>query len=85
MTVPDPSCCSVQAVVTVDGRGQLVLPKEIRQRAGILAGDKLAVIQWEKGGKVCCLALMKADSLAGSIRQFMGPLLGEKKKRGVKP
>ena len=32
-------CCKVQAVVSVDERGQMVLPKEIREKAGIKAGD----------------------------------------------
>ncbi len=43
------SCCKVDALVTIDGRGQIVLPKDIRARAGIEGGDKLAVISWESG------------------------------------
>ncbi len=37
-------CCQMRAVVTVDKRGQLVLPKKLRQEVGIKAGDKLAVM-----------------------------------------
>jgi AbrB family looped-hinge helix DNA binding protein len=55
-----PSCCAIQGIVTVDERGQMVLPKELRAKAGIKAGDKLAVTSWEKDGKVCCIAL-RAD------------------------
>jgi len=77
-------CCSVEAVVTVDERGQLVLPKEVRERAGIRPGDKLALVQWGRKDRVCCLTLMKADSLAGSVRDFMGPLLAGGKKQGGK-
>ncbi len=84
MNVLETGCCSVEAVVAVDERGQLVLPKELRERAGIRPGDKLAVVQWTKGGSVCCLTLMKADSLAGSVREFMGPLLAGVKKQGGK-
>lgn len=84
MNIPEPGCCSVEAVVSVDERGQLVLPKELRERAGIRPGDKLAVVQWSKGGSVCCLTLMKADSLSGSVREFMGPLLKGGKKQGRK-
>jgi AbrB family looped-hinge helix DNA binding protein len=46
----DMSCCKVESVVSVDDRGQMVLPKEIRERANIKAGAKLAVISIEKGG-----------------------------------
>ena len=45
-------CCKVESVISIDDRGQMVLPKEIRDRAEIRAGDKLAVISWEKDGEV---------------------------------
>lgn len=64
----------VESLITVDERGQTVLPKEIREKAGIRAGDKLAVITWEKEGKVCCLFLIKAEELAGMARDFLGPM-----------
>ena len=51
------SCCQVEAVTSIDERGQMVLPKEIRDKAGIRAGDKLAVITWRKEGQVCCISL----------------------------
>jgi AbrB family looped-hinge helix DNA binding protein len=46
-------CCKVEALVNVDERGQMVLPKEVRERAGIKANDKLALMSWEKEGKIC--------------------------------
>jgi antitoxin PrlF len=64
----------VESLITVDERGQTVLPKEVREKAGIRAGDKLAVITWEKEGKVCCLFLIKAEELAGMARDFLGPM-----------
>ena len=68
-------CCSgVEALVTVDDRGQMVLPKEIRQRAGIRGGDKLAVVALERGGKICCLSLIKADELTRMVAGMLGPL-----------
>lgn len=70
-------CCQVESVISVDDRGQLVLPKEIREKAGIKAGDKLAVVSWEKEGKMCCIALIKAEKLAGMVQGFLGPVLGE--------
>lgn len=69
--------CKVEAMVSVDERGQMVLPKETRQKAGIRAGDKLAVINWEKGGKICCIVLVKADELAGMVKGMLGPMAKE--------
>ena len=64
----------VESLITAEDRGQMVLPKEIREKAAIRAGDKLAVITWEKEGKVCCLFLIKAGELAGMARDFLGSL-----------
>lgn len=79
-------CCNVEAVVTVDARGQIVLPKELRDHAGISAGDKLAVVSMMSGGRVCCLSLMKVQELAGTVREILGPmareLAGEEKSSG---
>jgi len=69
------SCCTVEAVLSVDERGQMVLPKDVRQKAGIDTGDKLALISWEKDGKVCCLALMKVENLSGMVQGVLSPLV----------
>lgn len=69
------SCCRVEALVSVDERGQMVLPKEIREKANIRAGDKLAITSWEKDGKICCISLIKADELTGMVRAILGPLM----------
>ena len=37
-------CCKAESVVTVDERGQMILPKEIREKTNIRAGDKLALV-----------------------------------------
>lgn len=69
-------CCQVTALLSVDERGQMVLPKEIREKAGIKAGDKLALVAWDKDGEFCCLTLVKANLLAGMVRDKLGPVLG---------
>jgi AbrB family looped-hinge helix DNA binding protein len=71
------SCCAVEALVTIDDRGQMVLPKELRNKAGIKAGDKLAVTSWEKDGKICCIALIKAGSLETMVKGMLGPVMKE--------
>ncbi len=70
-------CCTVEALVQVDHRGQMVLPKEIRERAGISAGDKLAVVIWEKAGNVCCIGLVKAGEIGEMVRDHLGPVIRE--------
>ena len=69
------SCCQVASLVSVDERGQMILPKDIREKAGIKAGDKLAVVVWEQAGKFCCLTLIKADGLGGMVKKMLGPLM----------
>ena len=68
-------CCRIESLISVDERGQMVLPKELRDRANIRAGDKLALISWQKDGQVCCFTLIKADSLAERVKEFLGPML----------
>jgi antitoxin PrlF len=71
------SGCKVEAILSVDERGQMVLPKDIRERAAIRTGDKLALISWERNGSVCCLALIKVENLSGMVKGVLGPLMGE--------
>jgi antitoxin PrlF len=69
------SCCRVESIVTVDERGQMVLPKEIRERAKIRPGDKLAVLIMEKNGKICCLSLIKVEELEGMVKTMLRPVM----------
>ena len=73
--------CKVEAVLSVDERGQMVLPKDVREKAGIKTGDKLALISWEKNGSICCLALMKVENLSGMVKDVLGPLMQEQEKK----
>jgi AbrB family looped-hinge helix DNA binding protein len=66
--------CTIEAVVSVDARGQVVLPKDIRERAGISPGDRLAVVFQETGGDVCCITLIKASHLGGMVAELLSPL-----------
>jgi AbrB family looped-hinge helix DNA binding protein len=74
------SCCKVEAVASVDERGQMVLPKEIREKANIKPGDKMAVVVWEKAGKVCCINLIKADEFASMMKDLLSPMMEEMSK-----
>jgi len=70
-------CCKVDSLVSVDERGQMVLPKEIRDKAKIHAGDKLAVVSWEKDGEVCCIFLVKTEAITGMVKDMLGPMMKE--------
>ena len=69
--------CKIESIVTVDERGQMVLPKELREKAKIKTGDKLAVTTWHKDGKICCIALMKVEDLVGMVKDRLGPVVKE--------
>lgn len=77
LTTDKRSCCRIESVITVDERGQMVLPKEIRDKTRIHAGDKLAVISWEKEGRVCCISLIKAEDLTEMAKNLLGPMMKE--------
>jgi AbrB family looped-hinge helix DNA binding protein len=70
-------CCKVESLISIDERGQMVLPKELRDRGNIRPGDKLAIISWDKEGEICCLFLIKAEYLAGRVKDFLGPVMKE--------
>jgi len=65
----------VESIVSVDERGQMVLPKDIRERAKIRPGDKLAVVSMEKDGKICCLSLIRVEELEGMVKSVLGPVI----------
>jgi len=67
--------CKVESIISIDERGQMVLPKELRDKANIRAGDKLALVSWDKGGEICCLYLIKTEHLAEQVKGFLGPMM----------
>ncbi len=71
----DSQCCKVEALVTVDKKGQILLPKDLREKENINEGDKFAIVNVGAGGKSCCLILMKADILEPMVQNALGPVL----------
>jgi AbrB family looped-hinge helix DNA binding protein len=69
----------VESIVSVDERGQMVLPKEVRDRAGIKPGDKLALVTRERNRQVCCIYLFKSEVLTPRVKGLVGPLTREPK------
>jgi len=70
-------CCKIDAVVTVDAKGQIVLPKDVRERANIKPNDKLAIIGVERNGCICCIVMMKTDILGSTVKGILAPIFTE--------
>jgi len=73
----DAGCCYVESVVSVDERGQMLIPKSLRDKAGIKTGTKLTLIGWEKNNKVCCISMVKTEDFTGMVKELLGPMMKE--------
>ena len=69
--------CKVDAVVTMDSKGQIVLPKDVREKAKLKPSDKLAVIGCERNSEICCIIMVKTEKLGNTVKSFLGPMLKE--------
>jgi AbrB family looped-hinge helix DNA binding protein len=67
-------CCRIDAVVTVDSKGQIVLPKELREKAKIKPNDKLAIIAFQRDSEVSCIVMLKVDALENTVKNLLGPV-----------
>lgn len=68
----------IEAVLSIDSKGQILLPKELREKAGLKAGDRLVAISGcDEKGEICCFILVKAKMLDEEIRNVISPLLKE--------
>jgi len=70
-------CCKIEAIVNVDSKGQIVLPKGIREKIGLKQNDKLALIDCERSGRTCCIIMIKTDKLGNTVSKMLGPMLKE--------
>ncbi len=61
----------IEAIATVDSRGQIVLPKSVREAFGMEAGTRLAVVVKRQGSSPCCITLMPASVLEGRVREVV--------------
>lgn len=74
---PEKECCKIDAVVSIDAKGQIVLPKDLREKANLKPNDKLAVMAFERDGEVCCIMMVKAEVLGEPVRKMLAPVLKE--------
>jgi AbrB family looped-hinge helix DNA binding protein len=68
-------CCKVESVVTIDERGQMILPKDLREKAGLVAGDKLVIATSMKDGKLGFLMMFRANDFAEMVKGVVGPVM----------
>ncbi len=70
--------CKIKSIITVDERGQMVLPKELRDAANIKAGDKFVLVTWESPSEVCCISLIRSEHLMERVAENIGPFTEDK-------
>lgn len=63
------ACYSLDAMISIGERGQMVIPKEIREKAGIKTGVKIAIITFGKEEKIWLILLMKTEKLKEIIKK----------------
>ena len=69
--MPHGDSYDIEAIATVDARGQIVLPKGARDALGLSAGSKLAVVVKRRGATPCCITLMPASDLEVRVREVI--------------
>ena len=65
-------CCKINAIISIDAKGQIVLPKDLREKAKLQPNDKLVIIGCEKDNQVCCIIMIKADVLGNTVKNMLG-------------
>ena len=69
------SCCHVEGVVTVDSKGQIVLPKSLREDMEIKEKDKLIVVSMKDKGKINSISLFKARTMDNMVKIMLKPII----------
>ena len=64
---PPPTGRNIYGSVTINERGQLVIPKEVREKFGLTGGQRLIVLTDDKEG----IALVPAEMFEKKIQQAM--------------
>ncbi len=68
-------CCRVEAILAIDERGQMVIPKEVRDLAQIRPGDRLALVSCRGNGGISCLMLIHNDRLTEMVKTVLSPVM----------
>ena len=71
------------ATATVTSKGQITIPKEVRERLGIDAGDRVEFVETEAGRFTLVAATGDVRSLKGVIPKPRKPVSVEEMNRAV--
>lgn len=63
------SCC-VEAIISMDDRGQIVIPKNVRDKLGFTSSEKLVLISWTKCNKVESVSIMRNDVFSDILNNY---------------
>lgn len=69
------SCYEIEAVVSFDDRGQLVLPKDLRKKFKLKAGEKFLLASCTDDKGLCCFTLVKTNSINHLVGNVLNPLV----------
>ncbi len=64
----------IDAVVTMDVKGQIVLPKDLRERIGFQPNQKIALVTFGEKQNLCCVLLIKAEKLEDAVTKTLSKL-----------
>jgi antitoxin PrlF len=64
----------IDAVVTMDAKGQIVLPKDLRERIGFQPNQKIALVTFGEKQNLCCLLLIKAEKLQDAVTKTLSEM-----------
>ena len=70
-------CCHVEGVAQIDKKGQIVLPKSLRDEMGSKEKDKLIVIGMRDKGKIASISLIKAKTMDDMVKIMLKPVMKE--------
>jgi len=68
-------CCEIEAIVSFDDRGQLVVPKDLRKKFNLKAGEKFAMVSCTNENGLCCFTLVKTAQINDLVGRALGPML----------
>ncbi len=74
-TKQENGCFEIEAIVSFDERGQLVLPKDLRKKFDLKAGEKFLLISCTNAEGLCCFSMVKTNAVNGIIGKSISPMI----------
>jgi AbrB family looped-hinge helix DNA binding protein len=64
----------IDAVATMDAKGQIVLPKDLRERMGLQPYQKIALVTFGQNQNLCCVLLIKTEKLEEAVAKTLSEM-----------